>query len=217
MPPIHVSNVDSVGLAGVSGSHFPPLGVSTPVHGRGDRLRDRGDVSLTQHVVSADIHSVPRSVSSFDSTSLLFPFSDSGFSSFSTSAPVSSFFLLLFLFFCDFCSFVCPSFHCSGFLSSFCCSFYSSSFGSFSSFVIFFPFWSSSWFFPFGFFSSFLLAFFICFVFFPVASPSSSSWFSFPPSSSAVSASSVLPPVSSSSSSPSLNFASYQARVLSLR
>ena len=93
-PPIHVSvsNVDSVGLAGVSGSQFPLLGVSTPVHGRSDQLRDRGDIGLTQHVISADVHSVPRSVSSFDPSSLLFPFSDSGFSSLSAPAPpVSSF------------------------------------------------------------------------------------------------------------------------------
>ena len=69
-----VSQVDSVGLAGVSGSHILPLGASTPVLGRGDQLRDRGDVGLTQHVVLADIHSVPRSVSSFNPSSLLSSF-----------------------------------------------------------------------------------------------------------------------------------------------
>ena len=89
VPPIHVSvsNVVSVDLAGVSGSPSPSLGVSAPVLGRSDQLRVRGDVGLTQHVVSADIHSVPRSVSSFDPTALFFPFSDSGFFSLSALAP----------------------------------------------------------------------------------------------------------------------------------
>ena len=39
-PPMCVSvpTVDSAGLAGVSGSHIPPLGISTPVHGLCDQL-----------------------------------------------------------------------------------------------------------------------------------------------------------------------------------
>ena len=90
---VPVSNIASVGLAGVSGSHLVPLGASTPVLGRGDQLRDCGDVGFTQHVVS-DVHSVPHSVSSFNPSSLLFPFSDSDFSSLSTSAPpLSSFYV----------------------------------------------------------------------------------------------------------------------------
>ena len=44
---------------------------------------------FTQHVVSADIHAVPHAVSSFDPSSLLFPFSDSGFSSLSSHPPLS--------------------------------------------------------------------------------------------------------------------------------
>ena len=52
-----------------------------PVNVRPDQLRDRGDLGFTQHVIAADVHHVPRSVASFDPTSLLFPFSDFGFSS----------------------------------------------------------------------------------------------------------------------------------------
>ena len=45
---------------------------------------------FTQHIVSADVHDVPRSVSSaFDPSSLLFPFLDSGFSSLSSHPPLS--------------------------------------------------------------------------------------------------------------------------------
>ena len=53
MPPTHVSvpNVVSVDLAGVSGSPSPSLGVSAPVIGRSDQLRDRCDIGFTQHVV----------------------------------------------------------------------------------------------------------------------------------------------------------------------
>ena len=94
MPPTHVSVscVSSVGLAAVSGVPAPLLGVSDPLSGRQDQLRDRGDLGFTRHIVSADVHSIPRSISSFD-PSLLFPFSDSGFSSLSSSAapPLSSF------------------------------------------------------------------------------------------------------------------------------
>ena len=57
---------------------------------RPDQLRDRGDLGLTQHVIAAYVHHVPRSVSSFDPTSLLFPFSDSGFSSLPPPTPVLS-------------------------------------------------------------------------------------------------------------------------------
>ena len=90
MPPINVSvlhSVASLGLDRFSGSPYPPLGDSTPVNTRLDQLRDRGDSGLTQHAISADVHSVPRSMSSFDPTSLLFPFSDSGFSSFPPPTP----------------------------------------------------------------------------------------------------------------------------------
>ena len=164
MPPISVSHVVSVGLAGVSGSHLPPLGASTPVLGRGDQLRDRGDVGLTQHVVSADVHSVPRCVSSFNPSSLLFPFSHSGFSS--PGLGSSSFLFLyrfLFLLFCTFCSFSGCS-YCSHLFSSFCCAF--CSFCSSSSFFVLFPLWPSFcvvFLTPFSFFSSLLSPFFSSF------------------------------------------------------
>ena len=92
MPPTHVSvsNVSSLGLGGVSGVPSPSLGVSLPSMGRLDQLRDRGDIGLTSHIVSADVHSVPRSFASFD-PSLLFPCSDSGFPSLSAPPPLSSF------------------------------------------------------------------------------------------------------------------------------
>ena len=89
MPPINVSvpcTVASWGLDSIPGSPFPPLGEFTPVSGGQDRLRSRGVSGFTQHVVSADIHDVPRSVSSFD-LSLLFPFSDWLF--FSSHPPLS--------------------------------------------------------------------------------------------------------------------------------
>ena len=93
MPPVNVSMPCSV--ASVPGSPFPPLGEFTPVSGDHDQLRSRGVSGFTQHVISADVHDVPHSVSSFDPTSLLFPFSDSGFSSLSShpppSIPLSSF------------------------------------------------------------------------------------------------------------------------------
>ena len=93
MPPTHVSvsNVPSLGLGGVSGVSSPSLGVGLPSMGRLDQLRDRGDLGLTSHIVSADVHSVPRSFASFDPSSLLFPRSDSGFSSLSAPPPLSSF------------------------------------------------------------------------------------------------------------------------------
>ena len=93
MSPTHVSvsNISSLGLAGVSGVPSPSLGVSLPSMGRLDQLRDRGDVGLTSHIVSADVHSVPCSFASFDHSSLLFPCSDSGFSSLSAPPPLSSF------------------------------------------------------------------------------------------------------------------------------
>ena len=93
MPPNPMSvpfNVVSSGLDRFSGSPFPPLGDSTPVNVRPDQLRDRSDLGFTQHVIAADVHHVLRSVSSFDPTSLLFPFSDSGFSSMPPPTPVSS-------------------------------------------------------------------------------------------------------------------------------
>ena len=101
MPPINVSvshAVASLGLDSLSGSLFPPLGDSAPGRGSLGQLRDRGDSGLTKHVVSADVHSVPSSMSAFDPSSLLFPFSDSGFSSLSArplSLP-SSLFLCFF-------------------------------------------------------------------------------------------------------------------------
>ena len=214
-----VLNVDSVGLAGVSGSQYPPLGVGTSVHGRGDQLRDRSDVGLAQHVVSADVRSVLRFVSSFVPESLLFAFSDSVFSFFSSSAPpASSFSSSSSLSVTSAPSFATPSTVPVYSLPSVVPSLLytplpsarplpsSSSFLSgpppgFPPMVSYLP--SSS---PSPFTSSFC----------PVASSSSSSsWFSVPPSS-AVSASSVLPPVSSSPSSPLLDFVSYQARVLGL-
>ena len=90
---VSVSRMSSVGLAGVSGVPSPSLGVSDPISGRQDQLRDRGDVGFTRHIVSADVHHVPRSLSSFDPTSLLFPFSDSGFSLSSSTPPSLSSFL----------------------------------------------------------------------------------------------------------------------------
>ena len=92
MPPINVSvshTVASLGLDSLSGSLFPPLGDSAPFSGSFDQLRERGDSVLTQHVVCADVHSIPRWVSSFDPSSLLFPFSDSGFSSLSVRPHLS--------------------------------------------------------------------------------------------------------------------------------
>ena len=92
MPPINVSvlcSVDSLGLDRFSGSPFPPLGDSNPLSSQTDQLRDRGDLGLTQHVISADVHNVPRSVSAFDPSSLLLPFSDSGFSSLPPPTPSS--------------------------------------------------------------------------------------------------------------------------------
>ena len=167
MPPIHVSvsNVVSVGLAGVSGSPSPSLGVSAPIIGRSDQLRDRSDVGFTQHV-SADIHSVPRSVSSFDPTTLLFPFSDSGFSSLSASAPplssfsssVSSSFSVV-----SAPSFAPPPTVPIYFLPSVVPSVLSAPRPS-SSYVVFFPSWSSSWFCFFCLLSSFLFASFFYFL-----------------------------------------------------
>ena len=92
MPPIHVSvlcSVDSLGFDRFSGSLFPPLGDSTPLSSRTDQLRDCGDLGLTQDVIFADVHHVPRSVSAFEPSSLLFPFSDSGFSSLPPPTPSS--------------------------------------------------------------------------------------------------------------------------------
>ena len=76
-PSINVSmpcSVASWGVASVPGSPFPPLGKFTPVSGDTDQLRSRCMSGFTQHVISADVHDVPRSVASFDPTSLLFPF-----------------------------------------------------------------------------------------------------------------------------------------------
>ena len=91
-PPISVSvpcSVDSWDLDSFSGSPFPPLGDSTPVSSRPHQLRDRSDLGLTQHVISADVHHVSCSVSAFDPSSLLFPLSDSGFSSLPPPTPSS--------------------------------------------------------------------------------------------------------------------------------
>ena len=93
MPPINVfvpCSVVSSRLDSFSGSPFPSLGDSSPFTLQPDQLRDRGDLGLTQHVIAADIHHVPRSLSSFDPTSLLFPFSDSGFSSLPPPPPSSA-------------------------------------------------------------------------------------------------------------------------------
>ena len=89
LPPTHVSVscMSSVGLAGVSGVPSPSLGISDPFSGRLDQLRDRGDLGFTRHIVSADVHHVPRSLSLPLILPLLFPFSDSRFSSLSSSAP----------------------------------------------------------------------------------------------------------------------------------
>ena len=86
MPPTHVSvlRVSSLGLVGVSGVPSPSLGVSVPSM---DQLHDRGDIGFTRHIVSAR----SASASSFDPSSLLFPFSDSGFSSLSAPTPLASF------------------------------------------------------------------------------------------------------------------------------
>ena len=93
LPPINVSvqsSVASWGVDSLHGSPFPPLGEFTPVSGSQDQLRSRGMPGFTQHIVSADVHDVLRSVSStFDPSSLLFPFSDSGFSSLSSHPPLS--------------------------------------------------------------------------------------------------------------------------------
>ena len=93
MPPINVLVPYSVasGVVGrVPGSPSPSLGDFTHVSGALAQLRSRGVSGFTHHVVSADVHDVPKSVSSFDPTSLLFPFSDSGFSSRSSLPPFSS-------------------------------------------------------------------------------------------------------------------------------
>ena len=92
MPPINVSvqsSVASLGVDSLPGSPFPPLGEFTPVSGSQDQLRSRGMSGFTQHIVSTDIHDVPHSVSSAFDPSLLFPFSDSGFSSLSSHPPLS--------------------------------------------------------------------------------------------------------------------------------
>ena len=92
MPPINVSmpcSVASWGVARVPGPPYPPFGDFTPVSGDSDQLCSHGVSGFTQHVVSADIHDVPRSVASFNPTSLLFPFSDSGVSSLSSLTPSS--------------------------------------------------------------------------------------------------------------------------------
>ena len=92
MPPVNVSVspiVASVGLGSLSGSLFPLLGDSASFSGSLGQLCDRGDSGLTQHVVSADVHGVPHSMSTFDPSSLLFPFSDSGFSSLLACPPLS--------------------------------------------------------------------------------------------------------------------------------
>ena len=221
MPPKNVSvlNVDSVGLAGVSGSQIPQLGITTPVHGRSDQLRDCGDIGLTQHVVSADVHGVPRSVSSFDPSSLLFPLSDSGFSSLSASAPPLSSFSAS----SSFSVSSTPSFTPPPTVPIF-------SLPSVVPSVLSAPTLPSSSSFPSGpplVYSSSLPPFSLpssvpsfpgplpSSSSFPVA-VSSSSWFPLPPSSSAAPASSsVLPPVSSSSA-PSVDFAASQAGVLGL-
>ena len=93
MPPINVSmpcSVASWGVDRVPGSPYPSLGDFTPVSGTSDQLRSRGVSGFIQHVVSADVHDMPKSVASFDPTSLLFPFSDSGVSSLSSLTPTSS-------------------------------------------------------------------------------------------------------------------------------
>ena len=82
-----LSSVNSLRLDRFVGSPFPLLRDSAPVTARIDQLQERGESGSTQHVISADIHSVPRSVSAFDPSSLLFPFSDSGLSSLPPSTP----------------------------------------------------------------------------------------------------------------------------------
>ena len=118
--------------------------------GQLDQLRDRGDVGFTRHIVSADVHSVPRSASSFDPSSLLFPFSDSGFSSLSAPPPFASFTASLSSSLSvasasssSFSSSTVPTF---SLLSVVFCSFDSSSFGSSSSSYFFLFCCSSSWF-----------------------------------------------------------------------
>ena len=90
MPPINVSmpyTVASWGVARVPRSPYPPSGDFTPVSGDSDQLHSLGVSGFTLHVVSVDVHDVPKSVASFDPTSLLFPFSDSGVSSLSSLPP----------------------------------------------------------------------------------------------------------------------------------
>ena len=89
--PTNVSVSDFVATAYVasfSWSPFPPLGRdSAPVNRGLDQLRDRSDPGISQLNISGNVCGVPSS--SFD-PSLLFPFSDSGFSSLSASLPPSS-------------------------------------------------------------------------------------------------------------------------------
>ena len=232
-PPTHVSvsHMSSVGLAGVSGVPSPSLGVSHHLSGCQDQLRDCSDLGFTRHIVSADVHNVPRSLSSFDPSSLLFPFSDSGFSSLSSSAPppLSSFSASLFSSFSvastpslASSSSTVPIFSLPSVVlsvlsaplpsapplppsSSFSVApppgFFSSVSYPSSSFLV-----SSSPSFPPATFAT------------PLSSAPPPSWGSLPFSSSvSVSSSSDVRPVSSSSaSSPSLDFAAYQANVVGL-
>ena len=226
MPPTHVSasRMSSVGLAGVSGVPSPSLGVSDPFSGRRDQLRDRGDLGFTCHIVSADVH-VPRSLSSFDPTSLLFPFSDSGFSSLSSLAPppLSSFSISLSSSFSVASSSTVPIFSLPSVVPSVLSTTLPSAppLPPSSSFSVGPPLgFSSSGSYPSS--ASFLASSAPSFPPTPLSTPLSSapatSWGALPFSStSSVPSSSDVRPVSSSStSSPSLDFAAYQANVLGL-
>ena len=156
MPPFNVSLPYSVasGVVGrVPGSPSPSLGDFTHVSGASAQLRSRGVSVFTHHVVSADVHDVPKSVSSLDPTSLLFPFWILVFSSccFVFSSYYSSYFLS------SFCRTLCPSSLCFC-LCSFLCS---SSFFHFLVFLFEFRFFHS-FFFPSFYSSSSVCLVFVC-------------------------------------------------------
>ena len=87
IPPVNVSVSDlvvSANVASFSGSPFPPLGRDSVPANRGfNQLRNRCDPGMSQVNVSGNVHGVTPSFH----PSLLFPFSDSGFSSLPASLP----------------------------------------------------------------------------------------------------------------------------------
>ena len=211
MPPINVCvpcTVASWGVASVPGSPFPPLGEFTPVSGAHDQFHSRGMSGFTQHVISADVHDVSCSVSSFDPSLLFRSLSIFGlvFLLFLSSSFAS------FVIFCFFSSFLffCSSFYSSSFLSSLGCSICSSfSLHCFCSFFLFCSLFLCSFAFRVPFFGSSCSSFgssscvALYSLFFPYGLGSRSSWLS----------SFGFDSLSSASSD---DFAAVQARVLGL-